>query len=110
MNDDERAELKRLMGDKAFLAFLYRMIRSAGVLSVAPVGGRSLEFIEGRRSLALDILREVDSVQDRQSPDGLPILGSIQILVSVAQSATKEKDLGRKRSIYRDLDGDASDE
>jgi hypothetical protein len=109
MTEAEKSELKALMGNKGFQAFLYRMIRSAGLFSVAAHDSRPLEFVEGRRSLALDILNELELLQDVRSPDGLPVLTSIQILLSVAQSATKEKDLGRRNDLYRDInsgDGD----
>ena len=111
MTEAEKSDLKRLMGDKGFQVFLYRMVRSAGLFSVAAQDSRPLEFVEGRRSLALDVLRELEGLQDAPSPDGLPVMTSIQIFLSVAQSATKEKDLGRRSDPYRDLsaDGDASE-
>lgn len=109
MTDAERADLKRLLGNKAFLAFLYRMVRTAGLFSVAAIEGRSLEFVEGRRSLALDLLNEIDGVQDAKSPDGLPLLTSIQIFLSVAQSDAKEKNLGRRNDLYRDLSTGSDD-
>lgn len=111
MTDAEKGDLKRLLRDKAFLAFLYRRIRDAGLFSLAPIEGRSLDFIEGRRSLALDMLAEIEQAQPEKSPDGLPILSSIQIFLSVAQSTAKEKTLGRRSDPYGELgdtgDGDA---
>jgi hypothetical protein len=103
MTEAERGELRRLLADKAFLAFLYRMVRSAGVFSAAAPDARSLEYIEGRRSLALELLNEVNAAQDQQSPDGLPLWVSIQILVGAAQMATKEKSGGRRSDPYREL-------
>jgi hypothetical protein len=106
---DEQADFKRLIADKAFLAFLYRMIRDAGIFAISPTGARDIAFNEGRRSLALDILREAEQAQAAPSPDGLPLLTSIQIFLSVAQSAPKEKPLGRRSDPYGDLsDGDGS--
>ena len=110
MTEAESADLKRLLGNKTFLAFLYRRIRDAGLFSVAPLEGRSLDFIEGRRSLALDMLAEIEQTQLEKSPDGLPILSSIQIFLSVAQSTVKEKPLGRRSDPYGELsDGDSAE-
>ena len=110
MTDNDRAELQRLMPDKAFLAFLYRMIVKAGLFSTAPINADP-RFYEGRRSLCLDLLAEIEAAQEAPSPDGLPVLSSIQIFLSIAQSAPKEKNLGRRSDPYRDLsDGaDASE-
>lgn len=109
MTEAETADFRKLASDKAFLAFLYRMIRDAGLFTVAASGpdARSLEFVEGRRSLALDILRQIESVQSSKSPDGLPVMTSIQIFVAAAQLATKEKSVGGRNDIYGDIsDGD----
>lgn len=107
MTDAEKADLKKLAANPAFQHFMYGAILKAGLFSVAPVEGRSLDFIEGRRSLALDMLSELERVQETQSPDGLPLFTSIQIFLNVAQSAPKEKTLGRRSDPYRDLgDGD----
>jgi len=108
MTDAEKADFKKLTRNPAFLAFVYRAMRGAGLFTVASVDGRSLDFVEGRRSLALDMLHELESVQDAKSPDGLPLLSSIQIFLSVAQSSAKEKNLGRRSDLYGDLD-DGSD-
>lgn len=108
MTDAERADLRRLMGDKAFLAFLYRTIRSAGLFSVASTApdARSLDYVEGRRSLAIEMLHEIEELQPEKSPDGLPVLTSIQIFLSAAQSTAKENPLGRRNDPYRDLSPD----
>lgn len=111
MTPDEVLDLRRLSADPAFLAFLYRMIRSAGVFAPSPSEGR--DFAEGRRALALELLGEIEAVQVKQHPDGLPIFGSIQILTAAAQTAAKEKPLGRRRDPYRDLgtgDGDSGND
>ena len=111
MTDPEKAELKRLAKDKAFLLFLYQIMRDAGLMSVAAHEGRSLEFVEGRRSLALDILQKIEAAHDNPAPDGIPLFTSIQIFLNVAQSNAKEKPLGRRSDPYRDLsDGDGDSE
>ena len=109
MTDAELADFKKLAGDKAFHAFLYRMVRASGLFSVAALEGRSLDFVEGRRSLALDMLHELETAQLVHSPDGLPVMASIQIFLSVAQSTAKEKNLGRRSDPYGELSGDGDD-
>lgn len=106
MTDQDKADLMRLMGDKAFLAFLYRTIQRGGVFSTTTTGtdGRDLSFSEGRRSMAIDMLNEIEAAQAVKSPDGLPVFGSIQILVGFAQSVAKENTLGRRSGIYNELD------
>lgn len=108
----EQADFKRLVADKAFLAFLYRMIGQAGLFSVSAPGSeaRTVHYSEGRRSLCLDMLREVEAAQPIPSPDGMPLISSIQIFLNAAQTDAKEKSLGRRGSIYGDLDGDGSGE
>lgn len=110
MTETEKEDLRALLDDKRFLAFLYRQIRAAGVFAIPAREGRPLEFIEGRRSLVLDMLAEIEAVQPVPSPDGLPVATSIQIFLSVAQSSAKEKALGRRSDIYGDLSGDGSGE
>lgn len=108
MRPDETQDFKRLCADPAFHAFLYRLIRSAGVFSPSPTDGR--DFAEGRRALALEVLAEVEAVQAQKTDDGLPVFGSIQILTVAAQTAAKEKPLGRRSDPYRDINtGDGDD-
>lgn len=54
-----------LLAEPAFCRFLGRMVQMAGLLTPASNGadGRNLHFAEGRRSLAFDLLREVDAGQ-----------------------------------------------
>lgn len=103
MNETERGRFKRLCADTDFRLFLYRMIREAGVFSSSP---DRLEYREGQRSMALWALGEVEAAQGSPSPDGLPVLGSIQILTAFAQSAPKEKNLGRRSDLYGNLGSD----
>lgn len=111
MTELEIEGFKRLCADTDFRLFLYRMIREAGVFSAAI---ERLEYREGQRSIALWALAEVERAQGSPSPDGLPVLGSIQILTAFAQSAPKEKNLGRRSDPYHDLgsgdDGDGDPE
>lgn len=107
MTEAEKADLKRLGEDKTFQRFLYDTVIAAGIYAVAPMEGRSLEFLEGRRSLALDMLQKLEEANGNPSPDGVPVFTSIQMFLNVAQSDAKEKPLGRRSDPYRDLgDGD----
>lgn len=113
MTEQELAGFKRLCADTDFRLFVYRMVREAGVFSSA---ADRLEYREGQRAMALWALAEIEAAQGTPSPDGLPVLGSIQILTAFAQSASKEKNLGRRSDPYRDLgsgddpDGDGDPE
>lgn len=108
MTEQELIGFKRLCADTDFRLFIYRLVREAGLFSA---GTERLEWREGQRALALWALNEIESAQGKPSPDGLPVLASIQTLTAFAQSAAKEKPLGRRSDPYRDLgsDDDAGD-
>lgn len=103
MTETEAADFKRLCADPTFKLFAYRLIVSCGLFS-AP--SERHEFLEGRRSVALELLGEIDTALGNPSADGLPLMASIQILLAASQSAPKEKHLGRRSDLYRDSDGD----
>jgi hypothetical protein len=110
MTDQDKADLMDLMGRPGFRRFLYRAIQNAGLWSATTNGsdGRNL-YLEGRRSLGLEILREVDEAQPVQFPDGIPGMTLMQLFSEAAQSSAPEKPNGRRNDHYRDLtDGDAS--
>lgn len=106
MTPDELIGFKRLCADNDFRLFVYRMLREAGLFSAAT---ERLEYREGQRAMALWTLGEIETALDRPSPDGLPVLGSIQILTAFAQSASKEKNLGRRSDLYSDVGSDGDD-
>ena len=111
MTEADKADLKRLGADKTFLRFLYDTMLSAGLFTVAPLEGRSLDFVEGRRSLMLDMLQKLEEAQGNPSGDGIPLFTSIQMFVNAAHLDAKEKPLGRRSDLYRDLgDGDGGSE
>lgn len=101
--------MQRLMRDEAFKAFVYRMMIRGGFFAVSTSGsdGRDLSFSEGRRSMVVEMLHEIEAAMPVPSADGNPILGSIQILSAVPQIVAKEKALGR-RSDHDHDDGDPS--
>lgn len=103
----------KLMDTPVFRRFLFSLIQSAGIFDATANSsdGRNL-YLEGRRSLGLDILRSMDEAQPVQSTSGIPILTLIQMLREEAQSASKEKPVGRRNGPYADLgddDGDAGE-
>ena len=94
MNEQQRDDLSFLMGRPEFLRFLYRhAIQNGRLFDHDPISphGRDLAEATGRRGLALDMLREADAAQSVQSPDGIPLIATIQILRETAQSTQPEK-------------------
>lgn len=109
MTDQDKVDRSHLMTLPAFRRFMtLHAIQMAGIFSATATGsdGRNL-FLEGRRSLGLDMLRDLDEAQPIQSPSGIPVLTVLQLLREDAQSNPQEKPNGRRSSPYRDLDPDA---
>lgn len=99
MTADEREieDLRQLLAMPAFARFLFRSIQMAGILFPTTDGadGRNL-ISEGRRSLGLDILRDVE----RGQPEPRDLIVTLtQALLTEAQSKPQEKPRGR-RSRY----------
>lgn len=106
----DKPDKMTLMENAAFRRFLFSLLVSGGVFeSSATAGdGRGL-YLEGRRSLALEVLRDMEDAAPVPSPSGIPVWSAIQTLVEQAQSAPSkvEKPVGRRNDQYRDLsDGD----
>ncbi len=99
---DDMAELLAL---PAFRRFLFRSIQSAGILAATTNGavGRNLDWIEGRRSLGFDILREADSGQPAPMRSDLSIMTMIAALREEAETPRKPE---KKRDRYDGLDND----
>ncbi|QNA85183.1 hypothetical protein G4G27_15140 [Sphingomonas sp. So64.6b] len=93
-----------LMENAAFRRFLFALIRTAGVFETSATAGdgRAL-YLEGRRGLALEVLRELEEGQGKPSPSGIPVHTLIQTLREEVQSAPMEKKLGRRNDPYSDL-------
>ncbi|MDH7973692.1 hypothetical protein QH494_15985 [Sphingomonas sp. AR_OL41] len=103
----ERDDKLALLKLPAFQRFLFDLIQRAGIFEATANGtdGRNL-FFEGRRSLGLEILRDLDEAQPAQLAGGIPVLTLIQLLREVAQSTPKEKPVAR-RHPHAELDDEA---
>ena len=100
----DRADKLTLLESAAFRRFLFAMIQAGGVFetTASAADGRNL-FLEGRRSLALEMLRSVDEVQPLPSPSGIPAQTLIQTLREQVQSAHKETAIDRRHDTYAEL-------
>jgi hypothetical protein len=104
LTDQDRADLTDLIERPGFRRFLFRVIQNAGIFSATANGSEQrTSFNDGRRSLGLDILREVDAALPIQSPSGIPSLTVIQVLREEAQSPSQEKPSGRRSDPYSEL-------
>jgi hypothetical protein len=104
----DRADKLTLLESAPFRRFLFAMIQAGGVFETTATSadGRGL-FLEGRRSLALEMLRSMDEVQPLPSPSGIPAQTLIQTLREQVQSAHKETAIDRRHDAYAELrDGD----
>jgi hypothetical protein len=110
LTDQERADYADLIERPQFRRFLSRVIQLSGIYEATANGSAERTFFSnGRRSLGLDILREVDAAQPIPAPTSTPTLTLIQILREDAQSPTPERTKsGRRADPYRDLN-DGSD-
>lgn len=110
MTDDQvREDMESLLARPAFLRFLYRhAIQTAGLLdrTGGSSQGRNLDYHEGRRDLALEMLADAEKGQPASHPEYPPILTTIQILREAAQSASKEKKSDARYDRNRDLGSD----
>jgi hypothetical protein len=108
LSDQDKADLADLLERPGFRRFVFRVIQNAGIFSATANGSdQRTSFNDGRRSLGLDILREVDAAQPVPSPSGIPSLTLIQVLREEAQSPPPERTAsGRRADPYRDLSSD----
>jgi hypothetical protein len=111
LTDQERADLADLIERPGFRRFLFRVIQNAGIFSATTNGSEQrTSFNDGRRSLGLDILQEVESAMPLQSPSGIPSLTVIQVLREEAQSPPPERTKRGRRDPYSELNtGDTGD-
>ena len=100
----DRSDKLTLLENPAFQRFLFAMIEAGGVFDATATAadGRNL-FREGRRSVALEMLRDLDTVQPLPNPGGIPIQTLIQTLREQAQSAHKETGFDRRHDDYAEL-------
>jgi len=111
VTDQDKADCLHLLSLPSFCRLInLHAIQNAGVFAATANGsdGRNL-YLEGRRSLGLEILRYLDEAQPVASPDGIPVLTVMQVFREAAQSQPMEKPSGRRTDIYRDLDRDQPD-
>lgn len=105
LTDEQRADYADLLARPQFLRFCLRVIQLAGIYDATANGTDSRHlFNEGRRSLGLDLLRELDAAQPVQAPSGNPTLTLIQVHREEAQSPPQERNPNGKRTDpYSDL-------
>ncbi len=111
MTDAQHAlDVKELMELPSFRRFLWRSIQMAMIFEHGGNGtngadGRNLDWIEGRRCLGFDILRDVERGQPVSHPQSLFTL--MQVLREEAQSQKPEKSNGRRDRYHDDSDRDS---
>ena len=98
-----KADLADLLERPQFKRFLFRVIQKAGIFNSTTNGsdGRNL-VLEGRRTLGLEILAEVDGAQPIPSPLGIPTMTLIQVLREEAQHPQEKPNVARP-DTYADL-------
>jgi hypothetical protein len=109
LTDQQLADYRDLLERPQFQRFLLRVIQLAGIYEATANGSEERTFYtNGRRSLGLDILREVDAAQPLPSPTSIPTLTLIQVHREDAQSQTPERTKsGRRSDPYADIRTDA---
>lgn len=96
-------DARRLLAMPEFIRFLGDLIEAGGVFDASATEARVM-YLEGRRSLALDMLRRLESAQPVSKTDRFPAVTSIQVLSEALQSAVKETKLDRSDDSDRDDD------
>lgn len=112
MTDDQiKTDMEALLREPRFLRFLYRhAIQNGRILDQtgASSQGRNLEYHEGRRDLALEMLADAEAAQPI-THGSIPILTTIQILREAAQSAPTEKKANDRYDRHRQEPDDDAD-
>ena len=96
----EKSDLADLLSRPQFLRLLGRVVQTSGMLAPSVPDPRG----EGRRNLALDILRDVARGQPHTDPEQAFAATVIQVLAEQVQSAGEEKPSAR-RGRYDSDDG-----
>lgn len=90
-------DMADLMALPAFRKFLWRLIQSAGILQPGTNGtaGRDLNYLEGRRSLGFDALRDAEQAfaDDLRTPECILTISAL--LREAAQPQPKKVTHGR---------------
>lgn len=105
--EERHADMSELMAMPSFRRFLFRSVQLAGLLDYPKPatdgsGGRDLAFVEGRRSLGFDLLRDADAGQPASLRHPQSVFTLIAALREEANPAPKEK----KRDRYEDVQAD----
>jgi hypothetical protein len=93
-------EMEALMAQPAFVKFLYAAIQMGGLFDSCPGQDlRDLAYAEGRRSLALDLLRVAENGQPDalKSPQALATMAAALRTAINPPSPPKEKKHGQGR-------------
>jgi hypothetical protein len=102
----DRADKETLLANPAFQRFMFWLVQAGGVFddSWASADHR---YLDGRRGLAIEVLREFEAVQPTRHPSGIPVATSIQLFREAVQTAVKNTQPGRSGTYdeLRDNDG-----
>ena len=103
------ADLAELMALPAFRRFLFRQIQSAGILEHATSGsdGRDLAHAEGRRGLAIDMLRDAEAGQAEAVRHPLGVATLIAVLREEALATARDRQEEQGYDRYAEGEGDA---
>ena len=110
MTELSREDAEYLLGRPEFKRFLFVAIQSAGVLHhhISADGrlGRDLNFLEGRRSLGLDLLQMADAGQPEplRTPTAIATLDAA-IREAMNPPASKDRKRDRKPDRYDAIAG-----
>lgn len=110
MTELSREDAEFLLGRPEFKRFLFVAIQSAGVFyqNVSADGrlGRDLSFLEGRRSLGLDLLQMADAGQPEplRTPTAIATLDAA-IREAMNPPSPKDRKRDRKPDRYDDIPG-----
>jgi hypothetical protein len=97
-------DMAELMALPSFRRFLFLLGQRAQIFEVGSTGsdGRCLEFIEGRRSLAFEMLREAENAlpeNERHSSAAVTMIAILQEAVGEARKVVKSERSDRYADI-----------
>jgi hypothetical protein len=107
----DRDDMAFLVRRPEFKRYLFRVIQKAGIFQRTANGTdeRNLQFLEGRRSLGLELLDMAEQGQPIADAHVTgPLLSIIQVLLEETNQPATEKPNGRRNQYdrYADRDGD----
>lgn len=91
-----QTDMRELMALPAFRKFMWRLIQQAGILTPGTNGtaGRDLNYVEGRRSLGFDALRDAEQ---GLPPEGQSPSCTMTLTAILREAAQPEKDERNER-------------